>query len=90
APEILKGDGRHSKESDIFSFGMVMIEVFTGNVPFSNLATATAVTSIVFGKRPKRPSHPSLTDRLWALTQHCWKEKPQDRPQMGQVIKRLS
>ena len=27
APEILRGIGPHSKESDVFSFGMVMIEV---------------------------------------------------------------
>ena len=27
APEILRGAGRHSMESDVFSFGMVMIEV---------------------------------------------------------------
>ena len=27
SPEILMGIGRHSKESDVFAFGMVMIEV---------------------------------------------------------------
>lgn len=27
APEIMKGIGRHSKESDVFAFGMVVIEV---------------------------------------------------------------
>ena len=27
APEILNEDGSHSKEADVFSFGMVMIEV---------------------------------------------------------------
>ena len=27
APEILNGEGEHSKEADIFSFAMVMIEV---------------------------------------------------------------
>jgi len=27
APEILKGLGNHSKESDVFAFGMVVIEV---------------------------------------------------------------
>lgn len=31
APEILKGIGRHSKESDVFAFGMVVIEVGGGN-----------------------------------------------------------
>ncbi|KAF9647918.1 kinase-like protein, partial [Thelephora ganbajun] len=90
APEILGDGGRCSKESDVFSFGMVMIEVFTGKVPFSNLPTTATTTSIATGVRPKRPSHPSLTDHLWALTRHCWEERPQDRPQMDEVIKRLS
>jgi len=27
SPEILRDTGRHSKESDVFAFGMVMIEV---------------------------------------------------------------
>ena len=27
APEILRATGTHSKEADVFSFGMVMIEV---------------------------------------------------------------
>ena len=27
SPEILRDAGRHSRESDVFSFGMVMIEV---------------------------------------------------------------
>ena len=30
APEILYSDGSHSKEADIFSFAMVMIEVRYG------------------------------------------------------------
>ncbi|KAF9643102.1 kinase-like protein [Thelephora ganbajun] len=90
APEILGDGGRCSKESDVFSFGMVMVEVFTGKIPFSNLSTAAAITSITTGDRPKRPTHPSLTDHLWALTQHCWREKPQDRPHMNELIKRLS
>jgi len=42
APEILKGDGTFSKESDIFSFAMVMIEVRYEWVIFSVLRlTAT-------------------------------------------------
>ncbi|KAF9645565.1 kinase-like protein, partial [Thelephora ganbajun] len=90
APEILRNNGCYSKESDVFSFGMVTIEVFTGKIPFSDLSIAAAATSINTGKRPKRPSHPSLIDDLWALTQHCWKEEPQDRPQMDEVIKPLS
>lgn len=30
APEILNGTGRHSKESDVFSLGMIVTEVRSG------------------------------------------------------------
>ena len=66
------------------------MKVFTGNVPFHNSTTAIIITSIITGGRPKRPSHPAFTERLWALAQWCWKEKPEDRPRMDQVIEYLS
>ena len=107
APEILKNVGLHSKESDIFSFGMVMIEVrgdeptpsrqphppikvFTGNIPFRGSTPAAAAESIIARRHPKRPTHPSFTDRLWALAQRCWKQEPRDRPRMGRLIQQLS
>jgi serine/threonine protein kinase len=37
SPEVLKNAGRHSKESDVFSFGMVMIEVGDNNFAASQI-----------------------------------------------------
>ena len=66
------------------------MKVFTGNVPFHNSITATAIASIITGGRPERPTHPDFTERLWKLARWCWKEKPEDRPRMDQVIEQLS
>ena len=66
------------------------MKVFTGNVPFHDSITATAIASIITGGRPERPTHPAFTERLWALAQWCWKEKPEDRPRVDQVIEQLS
>ena len=67
-----------------------MIKVFTGNVPFYDSITATAIACIITGGRPKRPIHPAFTDHLWTLARCCWKETPEDRPKMDQVIECLS
>ena len=37
APEVLKGCG-HSFEADIWSFGIMMIELITGNLPFDRVS----------------------------------------------------
>jgi len=31
--------GRYNKKSDVFSFGLVLFEMMTGNVPFAEIET---------------------------------------------------
>ena len=47
-------------------------KVFTGVVPFCEMSSRIAMSAIVGGERPSRPTHPALTDKLWMLTQRCW------------------
>jgi len=44
---------------------------------------------ILSGKRPERPTHPSLTDELWDLIQRCWDQEPQLRPGISEVVSYL-
>jgi len=88
APEILK-QGTRNKEADIFSFAMVMVEVFTGAVPFSGDPFSTAAFAILSGKRPPRPKGQRFTDQLWTLMQRCWDEDPLSRPEVSEVFKIL-
>ncbi|KAF9646904.1 kinase-like protein [Thelephora ganbajun] len=85
APEVLK-DGKFSKEADIFSFAMVMIEAFTGAVPFSEKQPGAAMFEIMIGLRPQRPTHPAFTDKLWILMQNCWNQDPHLRPAVSEVL----
>ena len=110
APEVLNGES-YSKEADVFSFAMVMIEVrhgrstgrrgsayrcflsiqmFTGAVPFPNYLTMSAMLAITKGERPPRPTHPTLTDDLWALMQRCWIHVPHLRPEVSEVLEVLA
>jgi len=103
APEVLGGDTSTTKESDIFSFGMVMIEVyfraiivighiihcykaFTGAAPFTHSPPTAVAVGILSGKRPERPGHPGLTDKLWGFNQRCWDQEPQLRPGISEVV----
>ncbi|KAF9647775.1 kinase-like protein [Thelephora ganbajun] len=89
APEVLDMERPVSKESDVYSFAMVVIEVFTGRAPFYNRAPTSVAVDVLSGNRPERPMHSSLTDDLWDLTEHCWNKDPYQRPGISEVLLRL-
>ena len=57
-----------------------LTKAFTGAIPFSAKPPRAAMLAIIDGERPPRPTHPVLTDELWALTQRCWDQEPHLRP----------
>lgn len=61
-------------------------KVFTGTVPFSDRPLRAAVLAIAAGERPPRPTHPTLTDGLWALIQRCWDQGAHLRPRALRVV----
>ena len=65
------------------------IQAFSGKVPFHDVSAPAVPAGIMDGKRPKRPDHPKLTDALWGLTERCWAERAQDRPEMKEVVEAL-
>ena len=65
-------------------------QVYTGAVPFSDSQPAAATFAIMSGKRPPRPTHEALTDRLWTLMQYCWHQAPYLRPEISNVLGVLS
>ena len=45
--------------------------------------------SILQGKRPERPEHPTFSDELWSLIQRCWDDAPNSRPPASSVLETL-
>ena len=65
------------------------MKVFTGAMPFSDKPSRAAMSAIVGGERPSRPTHPALTDKLWTLTQRCWDRDTRRRPNVPQILRSL-
>ena len=103
APEILEREQPVSKESDIYSFAMVVVEVwvrnlvrincvtprykaFTGKPPFYGIPPTPVAVGILLGNRPARPTHPCLANDLWEMTERCWNQDPQHRPEISEVV----
>ena len=38
------------------------------------------------GRRPGRPDHPELSDRVWRMIKRCWKGDPTQRNTMAKTV----
>ncbi|KAG0703883.1 kinase-like domain-containing protein [Suillus ampliporus] len=86
APDLLveQEDGspaRPSEQSDIYSFGGIMLQVLTNKVPYYHLTNdAAIILCIAKSEKPSRSRYPVLPDKYWHLIEQCWSADPQDRP----------
>ncbi|KAJ6619582.1 kinase-like domain-containing protein [Mycena sp. CBHHK59/15] len=80
---------RATKKSDVYAFGMLVIEVFTGGPPWkSGLSQCSILLNVVTGCRPPRP--PNVSDELWEIVEQCWAHQPVERPTMWDIYNRLA
>src|SRR5437899_9888878 len=69
APEVLQGK-KNTKESDIYSIGMLMWELFAGRPPFDDIAhDYHLILRICEGLRP--PILPNMLDDYAQMMQKC-------------------
>ncbi|KAH7317469.1 kinase-like domain-containing protein [Rhizoctonia solani] len=104
-PELIaaEGEARPNPMSDIYSLGMTILEIITGEVPFSGWSSKALLARLVIagsaqpgdiaGPRPKRPicciPHTEKGDHIWNLLDGCWHEVSEKRPKATTVRDRL-
>lgn len=85
APEVLMCSPTYDERVDIYSYGMVLWELLTGQVPYGNMTTAQIASDVLENDiRPPLPTvgPPALMD----LITQCWSKNPNSRPSMSRVI----
>ncbi|GBB87149.1 hypothetical protein RclHR1_01360020 [Rhizophagus clarus] len=78
APEVLRG-GEFTKAADVYGFGMLMLEIISGKVPFADRDYDLVLAlDICKGERPPIPEY---TPKPYAdLMKRCWDPIPSNRP----------
>ncbi len=89
SPEQLKNSRTTTHQSDIYSFGILMYEVFTGQLPFTAETPGAAVVQI-FSQTPKAPIevNPEVGPDLNQLILTCMHKQPELRYASCQQIQR--
>src|SRR5438874_5739217 len=74
-----------TKESDIYSVGMLMWEIFVGHPPFDDRAhDADLILKICEGLRPQ--ILPEMSDDYAQMMQKCWDANPSKRPTIWELV----
>lgn len=96
APELLGGDDvKPTKASDVFAFGMSILELITKQAPYSHRKRdLTVIMDISDGRLPLRPTEPEdvsrwMHDELWEVLNKCWYLMAQERMNIGEIKIRL-
>ncbi|XP_076814510.1 uncharacterized protein LOC143460772 isoform X2 [Clavelina lepadiformis] len=88
APEIFL-DSIFTTKSDVWSFGILLVEVITkGGSPYPDMINDKVAEKVREGYRMQQPHN--CPDQLYEIMTKCWHSVPQARPSFAQIQEWLS
>ncbi|XP_056130767.1 LOW QUALITY PROTEIN: mitogen-activated protein kinase kinase kinase 12-like [Lampris incognitus] len=87
APEVIRNEPV-SEKVDIWSFGVVLWEMLTGEVPYKDVDSSAIIWG-VGNNSLQLPVPDSCPDGFKILLRQCWNCKPRNRPSFRQILLHL-
>jgi serine/threonine protein kinase len=87
SPELLQDNNKFvtkkNKSDDVYSFGIILWEIMTGEEPFPNIPLRQISQMVCEGYRPGIPI--GLNMDICELLKSCWNREPLNRPSSGLI-----
>lgn len=81
--------GRYTTKSDVWSFGVVLYEIFTiGGAPYPGMNVSELTKKLKSGYRMEKPKH--VHNKLYDVMRSCWNKDPDQRHTFSQLNKTLN
>ncbi|XP_039368938.1 tyrosine-protein kinase Fer-like isoform X3 [Mauremys reevesii] len=88
APEALRY-GRHSTESDVWSYGVLLWEIFSlGAAPYPGMSNQQVVNQVERGFRMRAP--PRCPVEVYDVMLRCWEASPSLRPKFSAIHQEMT
>lgn len=84
APELFLNKP-FNKSADVYSFGMLLWEIFNKEIPFYMVDVADIRSRVIAGERP-RLKHYSMPAGVSKLISACWSEHGEERPSFPDLV----
>lgn len=79
----------YDESCDVYSYGMILWEMLTKEVPFENLQPVQIIYFVAMkGERPIMPDDTPLP--LANLIRSCWSANPKERPKFYEIMEKFS
>jgi guanylate cyclase len=90
APELLRGESRNTAATNVYSFGIILYEIYSRWIPYDGEDTADILQLIsdpTINKRPGIP--PSMPKEVVTMMSECLSSNPKSRPTFEEMDSRL-
>ncbi|KAJ0405072.1 hypothetical protein ATCC90586_008672 [Pythium insidiosum] len=88
APEILSG-AAPTPESDVYAFGMCVVEAMTGEFPWGNTIRDELISDHVMGGGHLFSKPRCFSDEQWDLVVGACRFNPQERTSLSEIVSKL-
>ena len=87
APEIFSNKKLYTEKADVYSYGIILWELLTRQMPFAEAEAFTIPVLVTKGKRPTLPK--KVPKDYGKLMEKCWHQKGEKRPSFDEIVLRL-